>query len=359
MKKSTIVTVLIIILIGIMITDFNFAGSNVFELFFRRLETNSFNENTVSFNADTNTSHKYSIDKELMIERDGRNKFILNNNLGSIKINGEERDNIDIKATITVYSDKQNLAESYAKKLEITSMKNNNSIEVKVPVENKPEDVKGVKVDYIINAPKSMFLQLNNKFGLLEVSNFNNGANLSNRYQESIIRNIGGEEITITNKFGNLKLSEVTQGKEMEVITAYNKTTIENIERDMQVNASYGDTSFYNIKGLILDAKYTNVEIDKINGKLNSDIEFGNIVVNAIKYDTKIDGKYADVSVELDGELENYEIDGETRYGDIRTNVGGSINKEDNKKELNYQKGNGEKKIILNTSYADLNIQQK
>src|SRR6056297_78239 len=151
-----------------MITDFNLAGSNVFELFFRRLETNTFNENTVSFNNETNTSHKSSIDRELIIEREGRNKFILNNNLGSIKINGEEREDIDIKATITIYSNKQDIAESYAKKAEITTLKKNNSIEVKVPVENKPEEVKGVKVDYIISAPKSMYLELNNKFGLLE-----------------------------------------------------------------------------------------------------------------------------------------------------------------------------------------------
>jgi len=359
LKKSTIVTVLIIILIGIMITDFNLAGSNVFELFFRRLETNTFNENTVSFNNETNTSHKSSIDRELIIEREGRNKFILNNNLGSIKINGEEREDIDIKATITIYSNKQDIAESYAKKAEITTLKKNNSIEVKVPVENKPEEVKGVKVDYIISAPKSMYLELNNKFGLLEVSNFNNGVDLSNRYQESIIRNIGGEEITITNKFGNLKLSEISQGKEMQVTAAYNRTSVENIERDMKINASYGDISFYNIKGLILDSKYTNVEIDKINGKLNSDIEFGNIVVNNVIDDTKIDGRYADVTVELDRELKNYEIDGETRYGDIRVNFGGSSVQEDNKKEFNYQQGNGEKKIILSTSYADLNIQHK
>lgn len=359
MKKSTIVTVLIIILIGIMITDLNFAGSNVFELFFRRLETNSFNENTVSFNADTNTNHKYSTDRELLIERERRDKFIINNNLGSITINGEERDDIDIKATITVYSDKQNLAENYAKELEITSMKKNNSIEVKVPVENKPEEVKGVKVDYIIYAPESMYMQLNNKFGLLEVSNFNNGANLSNKYQESIIRNIGGEEITITNKFGNLKLSEISQGKEMKITAAYNKTNIENIERDMNVNASYGDISFYNVRDLILDAKYTNVEIDKINGRLNSDIEFGNIMVNDVKYDTKIDAKYADVTVELGRELKDYEIEGETSYGDIRANVGGKTVKEDNKKEFNYQNGNGEKKIVLNTSYGDLIIQQQ
>lgn len=356
MKKSTIVTVLIIILIGIMITDFNLAGSNVFELFFRRLETNTYNENTVSFNADTNTSHKYSVDKELMIERDKKNKFIINNNLGSIKITGEDRENIDIKAKITVYSDKKDLAESYAKKIKITTLKKANSIEMKVPVENKPERVKGVKVDYTIKAPKSLYLELYNQFGLLEVTNFINGVDLSNRYQESLISNIAGDNININNKFGNLKLSDISAGEEMKVITAYNKTTIENIERDMEVNASYGDISFYNIKSMILDSKYTDVEIVKIDGQLKTDIEFGNIDVNDLKYNTDIEGKYAEISVELARNLKNFEIDGRTKHGDIRTNLDGKIEKNDNNKKWIYIKGNGEKKIKLRTSFADLNI---
>ena len=322
-----------------MITDFNLAGSNVFELFFRRLETNSFNENTVKFNADTNTSHKYSSDRDLIIEGDGKNKFIINNKLGSINITGEDRDDIDIKAKITVYSDKKTIAESYAKKIEIKSLKKDDKIEMKVPLEDKPEEVKGVKIDYLIKAPKSMYLELDNQFGILEVTNFTNGVDLSNRYQESIIKNIAGEDIVINNKFGSLNLSNVSEGKVMKITTAYNKTNIENIKRNMEINASYGDTNFYNTKGIILDSKYTDVEFDGINGQLKANIKYGNIRVSDVKYDTEIEGKYAEVTVELARELENYEIEGKTKYGDIRTNLNKNIRKEDKNKRKRLREG--------------------
>ena len=356
MKKTTIVTVLIIILLGIMVTDLNFAGSDVFELFFRRLETDSFNEQSVSLNEENKADYKHSINRDLVIKRNGRDKFIINNDLGSIKITGEDRDNIDIKAKITIYSNKKEVAENYSKKLDIKSLKDTNNIEVNVPEKNRPEEVKSVKVDYIIKAPESLYLQLKNKYGLLEVNNFVNGVNLSNKYQESSIQNISGENIIINNKFGSLTLSDVSEGKEMKITTAYNKSKIQNIARDIKINASYGGTNLYNTENIVLESKYTDIEINQINGTLDADIEFGNIEVNDIKNSTRIDGKYTDVTVTLSRELEDYKIGAETKYGDIRSNLNENIEKEENSKKLTYSKGTGKKKIDLKTSYGDLNI---
>lgn len=80
MKKSTIVTIILIILISIMIVDLNINGAGVFELFFRRLETNSMYENKL--NDSKNANYEYSSDKKLIVEKGNKEKLNIDNNFG-------------------------------------------------------------------------------------------------------------------------------------------------------------------------------------------------------------------------------------------------------------------------------------
>ena len=374
MKKSTIVTVLIIILIGIMITDINLSGSGVFELFFRRLETNSIHDIGIDFN--TNAKYEYSVEKNLNIAKDSRNELVINNSLGSIEIIGEERNDIDIKAKITVYSSEKEVGRDYAENIDISPLKNTSSIIINSP-ENNLEEVKGVKIDYIIKAPQEMYLDLYNQHGKLEVSNFLNGVDLSNKYKETIVEDINGEKIKISAKYGKLYLSEIgNNGDELEVNTAYSSSTINNVNRNLKIDASYGELDlnnisgkidsrlrygeayFYNIGEMTLDSRYTKVKIDEIDGKLKAYTDYGSITVDDVKYDTLIEGRYTEISVELAKELSNYVFEGKTEYGDIKTNLEVKQEKRDQMKIATFEKGSGDKKISLRTEHENINIRQ-
>lgn len=337
MRKSTIVTILLIILIGIMIVDLNINGSGVFELFFRRLETNSMFESRLNYS--TNADYEYSVEKKLVITREDKEKLNIDNNFGSIDIIGEKRENIELKAKITVYSMEENVVKDYAEKFEIATKKEDDSINIISSDKNIPENIKGVKIDYIIKAPESIIPVLSNRFGKLEIRNFINGVDLSNKYEETIVENISGEKIDINAKYGNLTINNISKGNEMIVTTAYNESIIKDVSRTIKIDGSYGKTV-----------------LDNIGGKLDANVDYGQIRVDSVKSDIDINGRYTEIDLYLDQDLSDFEFEAKTKYGDIDTSFLVDYRKDDNTKIAKYKEGNGDVKIILDTEYADINI---
>ncbi|MGM0411435.1 MAG: hypothetical protein ACQEQF_11840 [Bacillota bacterium] len=372
MKKSTIVTILLIILIGIMFVDININGSDVFELFFRRLETNSMFENRLNYS--TNANYEYSVDKKLVVENEDKEKLEIDNNFGSIDIIGEKREDIEIKAKVTVYSMEEEIAKDYAEKFEIEAIKEDSSINIIRSNENIPEDIKGVKIDYIIKAPESIIPALSNQFGKLEIRNFINGVELSNRYKETIVENISGDKIDINAKYGNLTINNISKGNEMNVITAYNKSNIREVRRALKIDGSYGKIVIDNIDGKIdsklrygegnfnntgelkLDSRYTKINMNEINGEITADMNYGQITVDKVKYNTDIKGRYTEIDLNLAQELTDFEFEGKTKHGDMNTSFAAEIKKEDNTTTASYTEGDGDVKIFLETEHEDINI---
>ncbi|MFW5991695.1 MAG: hypothetical protein ACOCQN_00705, partial [Halanaerobiaceae bacterium] len=192
MEKKKTVAIIILILFVIMVFDFRINGSEVFESYFRQMETGSFH----SFgNFPQTTAGNVEVSKEVQmaVEDVDQKELRLYNEMGSIIIDGEDRNDIELEAEITVYGDEEQIAEDFLAGLEIQNRLSDSRVEIilQQEAEKKPA-IKGVKVDYILKAPRKMALDLRNKYGKMEVQNFNSNPILSNQYDQLLVSNIDG-----------------------------------------------------------------------------------------------------------------------------------------------------------------------
>lgn len=263
--------------------------------------------------------------------------------MGSIDIVGENRDNIDIKAEITIYSNTKGAAEEYSKNVAVKVEKTEESIRLSLPtvsIEDRSKEIRGVEVDYIIKAPEEMYLDISNKYGKLRIEHFKNGVDLSNKYKGSVIKDISGDEINIKGKYGSLDLQNITKGKVMQVDVAYNELEIKNIDRDLD-----------------FDADYTEIEMSQVTGEIKGDMRYGKIEINDIKNNVEFEGRYTDMDIELSEELKNYQLECETEYGDINTDLPVERDQDNNTRTASYRKGRGDIEIDLETEYADIKVE--
>lgn len=372
MSKKSIVTILLIILIGMMITDFNINGVGVFELFFHRLKTESMEEFHIGGGSLGGSQKEFSVDDNMSFKADNMESLNINNSMGSVKLIGEDRDSIEVDYTITVYARTVERAEEFAKQLEVNKAGESN-IEFSIDKPDNRKGIQAIKVAYNIRAPQYIIPEIKNKYGRMEVSNFINGAKLSNAYEKTEIRDLAGR-VKIESKYGDLNVNNIDGEAEIEV--AYNDAVISNIGKDLDLEARYCDVELQDVKGSLLfdtnygeaslenvhqtDIKsdYTEIDISGIKGELTADMDYGELNVEEINHSMDVRGRYTDIGVELASQLKDYRLDCETEYGDIDTNFPVSYKEDDNEVRVTKKAGTGEVELEIVTDHADIEIDQ-
>ena len=366
MSKKTIVTILLIVLIGMLITDININGFGVFELFFHRLNTDSIEKLHIGGGYQEKYSHNGTLNFNAM----SVNSLDINNPMGSVVLIGEDGEEVKVEYDITVYGRTVKRAEEYAKqiKVEKTGTKN-----IKLSLK-KPDDstgIQAVKVAYYIKAPREIYPDIKNKYGKLEVNNFKNGAKLSNGYEETDVKDISGN-VEIRAAYGDLDVTNI-EGK-VNIHTSYNSVNIRDISKNLSIEADYSEVDINNIKGKLdfesrygeaslnninntdIKSDYTEIDISRINGPLTADMNYGELNLSEIKNDLNFTGNYTDIEGELSPELDNFSLNSELEYGNIDTNFLVTKREDDNYEKVTTQVGTGEVKIKIKTEHADIKI---
>ena len=122
-----------------------------------------------------------SFKKNLTISPKGKDKFTLDNEFGSIRVNKGSSENIEIEANIRV----RNNDEEYAKSISDLMIELNESGPIKVSSKrreylNDRNKVQEINIDYIVKVPVGMDININNKFGSVLVENAPRSVNVEN-----------------------------------------------------------------------------------------------------------------------------------------------------------------------------------
>lgn len=374
MSKKLIVGLTIFLLIVVMVTDFRVNGVKVFENFARQLETESLrNMQHGGLKNDFNgPSADIEINnKTVTIQDENIDTVFIRNPLGTVDISGEDRNDIELSYKITVYAKNLELAESLVEELSIIIDNNNNNIVFGLVDVKIPEGVYGIKIDYNLLVPENMKLDIENKYGRLEVSDMTADVSLRNVYDEMDINNISGKA-DLYARYGNLYVKDV---EELELVSGYNAIDISNvhgnadieqdygqgrinlINGDVVINSSYGSLYFDGIKGDIkLKSKYTQVRGEEFDGNLTANIRYGQLRLSGVSNDLDVDGRYTAIEVNLDENLKDYKLYCETDYADINTNLSFDIEKDNSTKIMEGTKGTGEVKINLISDHSEISI---
>lgn len=359
MQKKTLITILIIILLGVMVTDFKINGSKVFESFFRRLQTESM-ENLANKGVNIGISIDDQADYEKkgseIINPNGSEKLNINNTLGSIRIEGEKRDDIKVDYKITVFAEDEKRAEEFGEKLELELNSQKDTLEIMVLKNNLPSHINGIRVDYEIKAPENMFLNLKNKHGIMDVNNFKNGVILNNSFEKMNIKNISGNNIEITTAFNKAQIKDFNG--DLSFYGSYSNNEIIDINGAVDIETKYGGSSIKNVGDTVIKADYCDTKIIDPKSTIKADTKYGDLVVKEISENLNVNSSYTDMEIKFRDDFNDYNLYTETEYGKINTSFPLDIIEEGNLQKGEKITGNGSVNINLYNKHADIIIRQ-
>lgn len=377
MPKKMIVSIVLLLILIVMIADFRINNIKVFESYFRQMETSSLrglqqgNLNLSDFQGlktviNTNGQIIDIADKDIT-------GLMINNQLGSVIITGEDRQDLELNYRITIYSEKE-LVDDSLKNMKIISNYNGNNLELTRERMELPPFVRGIKIDYEIRVPRELALDISNRYGQLVVSGMKSDVDLDNYYDQLRVTAIDGEAELLA-RYGSLFVENVSGP--VQINTAYNNAEIYNLGAGLDLNSRYGSVRIDGIRGstdldfsygslsienvekdVSIKSRFTQVRGQAIKGNLKGEMQYGNLDLMDVTTSVDIRGRYTNLNIDLANSLADYQVICNTQYGEIKTNLPYRVEEENSHRTLEGTKGDGRIEINLETERANITVYQ-
>jgi hypothetical protein len=261
-------------------------------------------------NASAMDEYTKVIKKEFTVNPDAQ--LTIENSFGSVHCNNWEKNIVQIEVKVTVDARDENAATKMFDKIIININGTSSQVEAKTVLPDGGfKGRSSVKIDYTINMPTTINLDLSNKFG------------------DIYINELGGKGV-INLGYGSMEAGKFLNSDNLLDIK-FSSANIKSIKGAV-VNLKYSQMDLGYAGSMRLDSKYSDLDADKIislvmnfeGGKLN--LEEGSVIDSKSKFsDLKI-GRLGQ-SLTLDIQYGNCDVDGmpaeftsisvKNKYGDV------------------------------------------
>jgi len=374
MKRKNMIALILIVLVLIMVIDFQINEEGVLEDFFSQFATESMLELRGSAGMFPHDEEPLAVRKaNFSYTAQDIEVFYLQNEVGSIDIKGHNGDKIIVEYEINIYAEDEAEAEQYLNQVVIDYAVTKREFELFTDrPESLPDSVRGVEILFDIAVPRDIFLDLSNKYGDVNVRDFQSGLILESRYTTTKVASVRGD-ISINNDYGTLNLSDL-EGK-VFVESSYNKNVMQNIEgslilktnftqnylKDISANTEligrYGQGDIENLTGeLNLDIQYMGLNLDEIDAKIKGSMEYGDVNIESLNNDLEVSSRYSDLKIWMKKNLRDLNVDVTARHGSLKSDLDLNTIKENNTYKVSGIIGQGSVDLIIDAYQADLEL---
>lgn len=272
-----------------------------------------------------------NIKKDFPVNADAQ--LIINNKFGEIHCTNWENNTISFDIKITVDAHDQSAANKLMDKINISFSNSPTLVEAKTMIDNLKFPGKGhFSIDYTVNIPVGVSLDLTNKFGDIFINEVQGKAKIDLGYGNMEANKLGNSDNLLDISFGNANIKWM---KGAVVILKYSSLEMDyagslrldskysNLEAQkilvLNVNFEGGNLKMENSYAIDGKVKFSDLEIHRIEQSLNLDIQYGSCDVDEMPADftsVNIKNKYGNVSVGLH-ENAAYSLDAELRFCDL------------------------------------------
>lgn len=383
MNRKKLVIFILLALAVIMIVDFKFS-SGPFNQFFEAFITESLADvqdmeseffrgdfSDESVKAERSSSVEFENEENILASI---SELKIDNNFGSINVNSSAGEELTVEYTIKVHADDKAAAENYLQNLAIEYNIENNEedrLVINLIDENmqRADSIKALEVEYDINIPENLSLDLANRFGKVAVVNINGDLVINNKWGSTLLHQIGGRS-DLDISYGELEIDELNS--ELNLKTSYTDNSIKNIEDDAFINSSYAFIKLENIESnLNISSRYGGFEIENVKGRLNIESDYTGMSItdteNEIKADVtygdirlrniakiELKSSYADTTIENINNLDDYNLDISAENAEIRADFELDIKKEGNTETLLQESENADNNIVIKSRFGDI-----
>lgn len=340
-----------------------------------------------------------NVSKEFVINSDG--KVELSNQYGRIDVRSTSSDKVSIDIEFVVHAKNESTAEDIFERINIEFENNKGFVKAKTDISSNKSwwgsswKNYDMQINYSVNLPRTVKLDVDNKYGDVYISELENDLNLEIDYGTFNVGSIhdlvlqakysSGEIETCHNL--NADLAYVRDGDGLEIDecqnaiidSKYSKVQIkqaEEIKSDagydkyeidavgfFEIDGNYNDITLDRVDHLKADCRYTSIEVEDLTTSLDANIGYRGIEVNNVQEGFEIlevEGSYSSVRVSMaDGA--SYSVDLSANYGeididDVDINISHRV-KDGSASVIKGEKGNGGGKVSIDTRYGSIKIQ--
>lgn len=371
MQRKRIVALLLIILFVVMIVDFRLNNEDVLADFFIQFETRSMHSITnINLNNETPIA---TYKRGFSYQAQDINNMLIDNNIGSVKVIGHNKEEIEVEYQINVFANNRELAEDFIEELTVDYEVIGDLLMVRtVSKSPKPLEIRGYEINFDIKAPQRLFVELKNRYGNTELRNFTNGVDLKAKYSLTTLSDLKGN-IRVENDYGNLEIENLDG--EISLNTSYNNNNINNLKGSLRIDTSYAQYQLKNIEAdtvlvgkygggniesvngsLDFDIKYMGLSIDRVTGKISGNMEYGEVNIANVNNSLDLNTRYCDLLIWMKKDFKDLNVNVSTRYGDIKSDLDLPVIEDGNQESISGVLCKGQANLMINGSYADLEL---
>lgn len=261
------------------------------------------------------------------------------NKYGDMKIINWDKDEIDIKVTITVKTSSESKAENTFEKIDIDFSQSGNIVSA---ITSLNESIRNTsfKIDYFVKIPSYINVDLSNKYGDLFLNEVNGHANIQVKYGNFTINKLGRGNIKPLNYIYvaySDTYCDIEQANWLKMELAYSKIAIETAQA-LMIASKYSALKIKKVKSIVAESKYdhpfkvgavrnfictggySSFEISKLYNKLDLTVKYGNLDLFNVDPGfelIKIDQRYGKSNLYLPANL-SYQLEAEAAYGSVK-----------------------------------------
>lgn len=251
MKRPVVIGLLVLALLFVL------AGIGAVAFFaLRSADFAAFNVPLVSATAEENKTLKVDAEKPVTLS--------VVDDAGDVSIVGADVEAVEVQIVKTGYGSTDARAEESLKGIKYEIKQNGNNISITYKLDGRQTREVNT-VDLVITVPTETEVEVDNGFGVVDISDLKGDVDISGDFGDTTVKNIDGA-LSLENSSGEIQVSNVDAGSENVRIEAdFGKITLEKVNgQDVTITSSSGTLSLSNVRA---------------TDELFSSSDFGNITI--------------------------------------------------------------------------------
>jgi hypothetical protein len=281
--------------------------------------------------ADAKDEYSRVIRKEYSVNPDAQ--LVIHNQFGKVHCNNWDKTAIGVEVTLRVEASSEEAAQKMMDRVTIAMTASPTLVDINTSIDNGGfSGHSKVTIDYTVNMPVTVNLDLTNKFGDIFINELNGKGKINLSYGNMEINKLGNSDNMVDVKFSKANIRSI---KGAVVLLKYSEMELD-YAGSLRLDAKYSDFSANKIISLNVSqeggklemenssaveskSKFSDIDIKRIEKNLNLDIQYGNCEIREVPVDfssISITNKYADISIGLpDGA--SYSLDANLKFCDL------------------------------------------
>ncbi len=316
-------------------------------------------------------------------------QLYLENKYGDIDVRNWDKNQVTIDVVITVKHHDREKAEKLLSFLDVEFSQEGDEIKAVTHIDSKfsksnwsffDNESEEFSIDYTVNMPTDMDLELRNKYGDVFINELSGHVIVYIKYGylkvNKLLRgktkpcneiNIGYSKAEVT-EVNWLKLDmsysriEFETAKAIMVMSKYSKLYL-NDSRSIVAESKYDTYHIGEVDNFVFTGAYGTLKFDQLNKTLKLDMKYTSCRINYIPSGFEkinIENRYGDIKLGIDSNA-SYKIDGYAEYARIRIPSGSKVSRieENTKLSINGLVGtdpNTSSVVKINTKYGSIHL---